>query len=81
MCAIYTQILKLTNNNITDVPLTTRLVKLIESGVVNRYINEYSSNATVCLRAPGREGGTKTLSFALEDLRGIFLLLVGGEEQ
>ncbi|XP_045109436.1 glutamate receptor ionotropic, delta-2-like [Portunus trituberculatus] len=61
------------------VPLIDKwLVRLLESGIVNRWVHEYSSNATVCLLPPGKETGITTKVLTIEDLGGIFLLLVAG---
>ncbi|KAK8374177.1 hypothetical protein O3P69_018913 [Scylla paramamosain] len=54
------------------------LVRLLESGMVNRWIHEYSFNATACLLPPGKENGITTKVLTMEDLSGIFLILVTG---
>ncbi|KAG7166138.1 Glutamate receptor 4-like 4, partial [Homarus americanus] len=54
------------------------LMMMRESGLVNRYLDELTSNATLCMLPPGKERGIITLVLSLTDLAGIFLLLVVG---
>nr|XP_053646644.1 glutamate receptor 3-like [Cherax quadricarinatus] len=55
------------------------LMMMRESGLVNRNLDELTSNATTCLVPPGKEFGVKTLVLSLDDFAGVFLLLATGD--
>ncbi|XP_068212546.1 probable glutamate receptor [Palaemon carinicauda] len=48
-----------------------------EGGIISRYRQEFTSNATACMVKPGKEGGYSTLVLSLSDFGGIFLLFLG----
>ncbi|XP_066960393.1 probable glutamate receptor isoform X1 [Macrobrachium rosenbergii] len=61
------------------IPLFDKLITMMkEGGLINRYRGMSIPNATHCMVRPGKEGGTKSLVLSMDDLTGIFLLVVGG---
>ncbi|XP_068222938.1 probable glutamate receptor [Palaemon carinicauda] len=61
------------------VPLFDKLITMMkEGGLIDRYRSKSIPNATHCMVRPGKEGGTNSLVLSLNDLTGIFLLVVGG---
>ncbi|XP_064121643.1 uncharacterized protein LOC135226127 [Macrobrachium nipponense] len=63
------------------IPHFNRLVTMLkEGGIISRYIQDFTANATVCMVRPGKEDGVSTLVLSLADFGGFFLLCRGGYE-
>ncbi|XP_066949352.1 probable glutamate receptor [Macrobrachium rosenbergii] len=65
--------------NSSIIPHFNKLVTMLkEGGIINRYSQEFTSNATACMVKPGKEEGVSTLVLSLGDFGGVFLLCLGG---
>lgn len=51
---------------------------MIESGQIEKKILERTANATACLGKPGSEEQRRIVVFGIQDLGGIFLVLIAG---
>ncbi|XP_064083571.1 glutamate receptor ionotropic, delta-2-like isoform X2 [Macrobrachium nipponense] len=65
--------------NSSIIPHFDKLVTMMkEGGLISRYRQQLTSNATACMVKPGKEDGISTLVLSLSDFGGIFLLCLGG---